>query len=102
MPRVVALAAPAAWGDDEPEPSSYEPIDIRTYWRESNRWLWAVTTRIRNQSQIPRVRIRRPARSHRARRKLRTVRARARSPGRLADEDPEPDLSAALLSGGVA
>jgi hypothetical protein len=101
VPRELASAAPV-WGEGEPEPSSFEPVSVRRYF--TNRAAYRTRGR-RRVLRDKRPLVRQPARTHRTRRRrnARTVRARARSPGRLADDEPEPsDLGvAALLSGGA-
>lgn len=80
------------WGDAEPDPASFEPVDVRPYF--PNREFF----RTRGRRQHLRYRkppiVRRPQRRAVRSRRVRPAATRARAPGRK--DDAEPAVAGAL------
>jgi hypothetical protein len=103
MPRELASAA-SAWGDSEPERSSLEPVSVRRHFKSryaavtfARRW----AMRVAEKRPIIHAPPRRERESRPRPRRARRAGASRDGPSRLAEDEPEPDLSAALLSGGA-
>lgn len=87
LTRPDALAAPAMWGDVEPDPAAFKPVSVRPYFK--SRYLY----RTRGSRTAPTI-VRRISATPRPRVSRSRVAQRSRSPGRLGDEPPpEPDIA---------
>jgi hypothetical protein len=104
MSRELATAAPAGWGDVEPDPSTFEPVPVRAYF--PNRALYR--TRGRRQGlreSRPRLQLVlcRPVRRGRGTSRMHRARRVARTCGSRGDpSEPDPDLGPVLSAKAMA
>lgn len=98
MPRELATAAPAVWGDDELDPGTFEPVNIRPYFVNRASYRTRGGRRGLRQSRLalrivcrPLRRARGTSRMHRARRVARTCGSRG-DPHPPGDDDDDDHL----------